>query len=74
MNNSEYPNIPQAAIDAAYRLMDRVKESRRQQTIREAAFAQVKPFFDDLNEIAARVEKEIAEIHRQEALDKKSAN
>jgi mannose-1-phosphate guanylyltransferase len=31
MNNNEYPNIPQAAIDAAYRLMDKVEASRRRQ-------------------------------------------
>ena len=31
MNNSEYPNIPQAAIDAAYRLMDRVEADRKRQ-------------------------------------------
>ena len=41
--------------------------------VRAAIDAQLKPFFDDMTIAIARVQKEIEEINRQEALDKKSA-
>ena len=66
MNNSEYPNIPQAAIDAAYRLMDRVAADRKKreerehmERVRADAIAHVKPFFDDLLVEIKRVRGEL---------------